>query len=150
MAAGFRIETANIPAFAEAFENYARRTLSNEMPEQRLEIEALAGVRDIDQRLLRELSALEPFGEGNPRPVFATRSVRLISPPRRVGRANDHLQISIADSAGAAVRCVGFGMGHLEKKLLEADCFDIAYQPQQDNYNGRNGVQLLIEDIRFD
>ena len=150
MAAGFRIETANIQPFAEAFEQYARRTLRDEVPQQSLQIEALVGICDIDQKLLRELSTLEPFGQGNPRPIFATRAVRLISPPRRVGRTNDHLQLSIADNTGTAVRCVGFGMGHLEKKLIEAETFDIAYQPQQDNYNGRNGVQLVLADIQFE
>jgi len=41
-------------------------------------------------------------------------------------------------------------MGPLEKKLLERDCFDIAYHAAIDLFNGNRSVQLVIEDIRFE
>ena len=149
MAAGLKIEPGRIPAFAEAFEAYAQEHMHYDMLESTLDIDAETHIADFNERVMKELNFLEPFGEGNPKPVFAARGVKLIAPPRTVGARNDHLQISISDTSGA-VRCIGFGMGKLEKKLLEADTFSIAFEPQYNTYNGRTGLQFVLNDIQFE
>jgi single-stranded-DNA-specific exonuclease len=92
---------------------------------------------------------LGPFGQGNPEPVFATKGVRLAGPPRRVGTNGEHLQLAITDNT-AAVRCIGFRFGRLEKKLLEQEFFNVAYQPQINTYNGNTNVEFVIADIQFE
>jgi single-stranded-DNA-specific exonuclease len=149
MAAGLKVRTDKISEFTEAFEAYAHANLEQESLKSFLEIDAQARISDFNERLMRELAWLEPFGEGNPKPVFATRGVKLIAPPRRVGSRNDHLQISIGDGGGA-VRCIGFGMGPLEKKLLEADTFSVAFEPQYNTYNGQTSLQFVLSDIQFE
>lgn len=149
MAAGLKIETSKIAAFAEAFETFAQTHLQQGALESFLDIEAETRISDFNERVMKELRSLEPFGQGNPRPMFATRGVRLIAPPRRVGTRNDHLQLSIADASGA-VRCIGFGMGALEKKLVETDTFSVAYEPQHNTYNGKTMVQFVLSDIQFE
>jgi single-stranded-DNA-specific exonuclease len=149
MAAGLRIETAKIPAFTEAFENYARAQMPPGLTESAMEIEAQVNIRDFTDRLMKELNWLEPFGQGNPRPIFATSGVKRIAPPRRVGAKNEHLQVAITDGS-ASVRCIGFDMGNLEKKILEADSFDIAYEPQMNTFNGTSSLQFVLTDIRFE
>ncbi len=148
MAAGLKIEPDNIEAFTEAFEAYAHENLEHKL-EAFLDIDAEAKISDFNQNVMRELAYLEPFGQGNPKPVFATRGVKLIAPPRRVGSRNDHLQMSIADASGA-VRCIGFGMGSLEKKLLETDTFSVAFEPQYNTYNGQTSLQFMLSDIQFE
>jgi single-stranded DNA-specific DHH superfamily exonuclease len=69
------------------------------------------------------------FGQGNPEPLFATKAVRLCSPPRRVGTNADHLQLAVTDHTNS-IRCIGFRMGPLEKKLLETDCSILLITPQ--------------------
>jgi single-stranded-DNA-specific exonuclease len=98
--------------------------------------------------LVRQLQRLGPFGQGNPRPIFATQGVRLLGPPRRVGAQGDHLQLAVTDNS-QAMRCIGFGMGNLEKRLLETDGFDIAYEAQINTYNGNSSVQLVLTDVQF-
>lgn len=149
MAAGLRIETARIPDFAIAFENYARNRMAEGLTESILHIEAQTPLRDFTERVMRELQLLEPFGQGNPRPVFAACGVKRIAPPRRVGAKSEHLQVAISDGT-ASVRCIGFDMGHLEKKVLEADTFDVAFEPQYNTYNGSTTLQLVLSDIRFE
>lgn len=149
MAAGVKVRTDKIKDFAEAFEAYAHAHLGNDKLESFLAIDAEAKITDFNERLMRELAWLEPFGEGNPKPVFAARGVRLIAPPRRVGSRNDHLQIAISD-AGGAVRCIGFGMGALEKKLQEVECFHVAFEPQYNTYNGQRNLQFVLSDIQFE
>ena len=149
MAAGLKIEKDKIPHFAQALEEYAQKNLTDEKLVSKLDIDALCSIADLSQPAVRELAMLEPTGRGNPKPMFATKGVRRISPPRRVGAKGDHLQIAITDNT-ASVRCIGFGMGKLEKKLLECDSFNVAYQPQINTYKGNSTVQFLLEDIRFE
>ena len=69
--------------------------------------------------------------------------------PRRIGAKGDHLQFVITDNT-ASVRCIGFAMARLEKKLLENEFFSVAYQPQINTYNGTRSVELVLRDIRFE
>jgi single-stranded-DNA-specific exonuclease len=149
MAAGLKIEKAKIPEFAEQFEAYAQKNLSEDALVLKLDIDAECSIADMSCHVVRELGMLEPFGPGNAKPVFVTRGVRWISPPRRVGVKGDHLQIAITDGT-ESVRCIGFGMGKLEKKLLESEYFSVAYEPQIDTYRNNNTTQFVLSDIRFE
>ncbi len=161
-AAGVRIEREKIERFAAAFEEYVRNNPSEEDTLGRLSIDALTSMGELSHRVVQELQLLAPFGRGNPAPVFATKGVHLISPPRRVGQRGEHLQLSISDEGSlpqseavgsgqkGAVRCIGFRMGELEKQLLERDFFDVAYEPKINNYKGSSNVELVLTDVRFD
>ena len=149
MAAGVTIEAEKIDKFAADFEDYAKQNLSEEDVVAKLYIDAAAPLGDFRQEVVSELQMLGPFGQGNAEPIFATKGVRLASVPRRVGIKGDHLQLAITDNT-ASVRCIGFGMARLEKKLLENEFFNVAYQPQINNYNGIGSVELVLRDIRFE
>ncbi len=148
MAGGITIEAGKIPQFAADFEAYARENLNEDDCIARLDIDAVASLGAFRREVVTELGMLGPFGQGNPEPVFATRGVRLASPPRRVGVRGDHLQLAVSDNT-ASIRCVGFGMGRLEKKLLEQEFFNVAYQPQLNTYNGSTSVQLVLADVQL-
>ena len=118
-------------------------------PTAKLDIDALCSIEQLSFDAVKHLQMLEPFGQGNPAPIFATKGVHRISPPRCVGVKGDHLQIAISDHT-ASVRCIGFGMGKLEKKILETESFSVAYEPQFNTYNGNTTVQFLLKDIQFE
>ena len=149
MAAGVTVLPENIQKFADDLENYAQHHLLDEQCVSKLHIDALASLSEFNYESVTEMQTLGPFGQGNPEPLFATKGVRLCSPPRRVGTNADHLQLAVTDHTNS-IRCIGFRMGSLEKKLLERDCFDIAYHAAIDSFNGNRSVQLVIEDIRFE
>jgi len=149
MAAGITIKTENIEAFAKDFESYTRENLKDHHFSSAIEIEAETNLEQFNHDSVKQLQMLGPFGQGNPRPIFATKGLRLISPPRRVGAKNDHLQIAVTDNT-ASLRCIGFGMGKYEKKLLECDCFSLAYEPDINHFNGNSSVQLVLNDIQFE
>ena len=149
MAAGVTIEAAKIERFAAEFETYARSNLDEDNVVSRLHIDAVAPLKEFSKDMVSELQLLAPFGQGNPRPIFATKGVRLASPPRKVGARGDHLQLVITDST-ASIRCIGFRFGKLEKKLLEREFFNVAYQPQINTYNGNSNVEFVLSDIQFD
>lgn len=148
-AAGLTIKVDNIPAFTEAFEQYTKDNLQDENSTQTIDIEGLFGLNCFDEKTITELEKLGPFGQGNQRPVFASRGLRLIGKPRIIGSGNDHLQFVVRDS-GATIACVAFGMAAMEKKLLEADYFSLAYEPQINEFRGIRTPQLIVKDIKFD
>jgi single-stranded-DNA-specific exonuclease len=149
MAAGITIEADKIEQFAADFEAYAKENLHESDVVAKLHIDAEASLRDFSRAAVNEFQMLGPFGQGNPRPLFATKGVKPAAQPRRVGATNDHLQVTITDGL-TAVRCIGFGFGRLEKKLLEVDSFNVAYQPMINNYNGNSNVEFQLIDIQFE
>ncbi|TKJ39460.1 MAG: single-stranded-DNA-specific exonuclease RecJ [Planctomycetes bacterium B3_Pla] len=149
MAAGITIETDKIDLFAAEFEAYTKENLGEDEAVAKLHIDAVVELDVFRKETVNELQLLGPFGQGNPEPIFATKGVRLASPPRRVGAGRDHLQLAITDNT-AAVRCIGFRFGKLEKKLLEHEFFNVAYRPQINTYNGNSNVEFTITDIQFD
>jgi single-stranded-DNA-specific exonuclease len=148
-AAGLKIEKDNIQLMREKFEQYAKENADDQEMEAILQIDAQANLKQLSEAAVKELELLEPFGQGNPKPILASRNVNIIAPPKRVGAKQAHLQLAVTDDT-ASLRCIGFKMGHLEKKVLEAETFSIAYRPQMNTYNGHTSVQLVLEDIKFD
>ena len=149
MACGITIETDKIEQFTAEFEAYAKENLKEEETVAKLHIDAVASLDEFKRETVTDLQLLGPFGQGNPEPIFATKGVRLASPPRRVGAGRDHLQLVITDNT-TTIRCIGFRFGKLEKKLLEQEFFNIAYQPQINNYNGNSNVEFTLTDIQFE
>ena len=149
MAAGLTIDRGQIDTFTTAFENYATENLRQEDVLAKLSIDAMTPLASFSLEAVQQLQRLGPFGAGNPRPVFVSRGVRLLSPPRPVGALGDHLQLTVTDHS-QALRCIGFGMGKLEKRLLEVEAFDIAYEAQINTYNGYTNVQLVLIDVQLD
>jgi len=149
MAAGVTVELENIELFAAQFEDYAKNNLKEEDIVAKLQIDALTPLGTFTKQIVTELKRLEPFGQGNPPPTFAAKGVRLVAPPRTVGAKGDHLQITITDS-NTAVRCIGFNFAKYEKKLLENEFFNVAFQPQINEYNGNSNVEFVLVDIAFE
>jgi single-stranded-DNA-specific exonuclease len=149
MAAGITIETGKIDRFAVGFEDYAQQNLNEEDVTFKLHIDTIVPLGQFQRETVSELQMLGPFGEGNPEPVFATKGLRLASPPKRVGTGGEHLQLIVTDNT-ATMRCIGFGFGRLEKKMLEHEFFNAAYKPQFNTYNGNTSVELVLADIQFE
>jgi len=149
MAAGMTIDADKIDAFADDFESCAAANWNDDEFVSRLDIDAVCSLAELSVPTVRLLSTLGPFGSGNPSPRFAAKGVRLSASPRIVGLGGDHLQIAVSDNT-ASVKCIGFGMAHLEKKLLENEFFNIAFEPQIDDFYGEPAVQLVLKDIQFE
>lgn len=149
MAAGLTIDIDKIENFTQAFENFAASHWNDSEFICKLEIDAVCNLRDLSVPSVKLFSSLGPFGRGNPAPLFAARGVRLSASPKTVGANNDHLQIIVSDNS-ASIRCIGFNMAYLEKKLLENEFFNIAFEAQIDNFFGQPSVQLVLSDIQFE
>ncbi len=148
-AAGVTIKPENVEKFAADFEAYANENLSGEDRLAKLHIDAVAALSEFKHQFVSQLRLLEPFGQGNPKPLFATKGVRLCAPPRKVGAKADHLQLAITDNSNS-IKCIGFRFAKYEKKVLDNEYFNVAYHPQINTYKGSDSVEFVLEDIQFD
>jgi single-stranded-DNA-specific exonuclease len=105
-----------------------------------IDIDAGIDASEISIAFAEALDALEPFGQGNPEPRFLLNNV-LVTDLRRVGVDGTHLQAKIAGH-----KAIGFRMGSLFDRL--SGPLDIVCRIGIDNWNGRRGVQVFVEDAR--
>ncbi|MBA4370891.1 MAG: single-stranded-DNA-specific exonuclease RecJ [Coriobacteriaceae bacterium] len=143
-AVGMTLAAADLPRFEEAFraaldavpeDEFASETVVDaEVPFERLGVELAA-----------EISLLEPFGFGNPRPLLATRDV-FMTGRRRVGKTANHLRFDAFDGA-LALPAVAFRCRDISVMAERESAVDLAYQLDVDEWRGRRRVQLLVRDI---
>ncbi|HEY8531117.1 MAG TPA: single-stranded-DNA-specific exonuclease RecJ, partial [Limnochorda sp.] len=174
MAAGFSLPEERVPALREAFEAVTRERLGLEPLRPRLRVECLADPAELDASLLEQWERLGPFGTGNPAPLLATPEVPAFAQPlpqwlgmppregageagslernggprwRRVGRENEHLKGVVPRFLdGTWVEAIGF---HLAERFPDpGGWLDLAYQPVQNEFQGRERVELRLREIR--
>jgi single-stranded-DNA-specific exonuclease len=148
MAAGLKVQTAKFEQFRETFCDHASRTVSAEMLVPELKLDAVAEVAQISPALVKDLHRLGPFGHGNRRPMLCCRNVEIASPPRRVGRSGDHLQLHVRQN-DRLIKCIAFGYGELLDHLKVGTRIDLAVEPTINEYNGHTSVELEVKDIQF-
>ena len=145
-AAGLELRAERLDAFRDAFNEQARAALAHEdlRPELKLDLELRLG--DATADLARLLRHLGPFGIGNPAPVFCARAVRVLGYPREVGEG--HIKLRLQQD-GVELPAIGF---RLAERLREVDVargpIDIAYQLQENHWNGRTELQAKLLDMR--
>ncbi|MEQ8763435.1 MAG: single-stranded-DNA-specific exonuclease RecJ [Planctomycetota bacterium] len=115
-----------------------------------LQIDAEVRLPFVDDRLVRDIDRMNPFGMGNPRPVFASTRLKLAGQPRLVGRDSSHLMF-LVNQGPVTIKAIGFGMGeHCEKLQSNGDSFSMAYTPVINEWRNRRTVELEVKDLRFD
>lgn len=147
MAAGLRVERSKFEAFREAFCAYAARTVTDEMLLPEIHLDCVAELRQITEALVGDLDRLGPFGTGNRKPLLCCKAVEVVSEPRRVGRAGEHLQVQIRQN-GVSMKCIAFKGGDLADRLRPGAKIDLAAEPTLNEFNGRRSVELDIKDLR--
>jgi len=147
MAAGFSIKTENIGKFKSLFEEFAREVITKDMLEPRLLIDMELAFEMIDEALLGDIRKLEPFGQGNPQPLFLTREVG-VADAKTVGGDKSHLSLQLG-GGDKKFKAIAFKRGKILNKVLAAGKVDAAYSIEEDNWNGRNGIQLKIRDLKL-
>lgn len=103
--------------------------------------------------LLDYFHALEPFGEGNPIPLFISRNLEVVN-PRAMGADGEHLKINVRNSVSKTTKqritfsCVCFNFGWMKDSINTGDSIDILFSYEINEYNGKKELQLRIVDIK--
>jgi len=145
-AAGLIITSDNIEAFRNKINRLAKEKLVLEDLLPSLDIDMELSLSDLDKEMITELEGLEPFGRGNPEPLFYTRNLKVRGEPQVLSR--DTLKFWVTDGH-ITFRVIGFGMASFKDSLTCAESFDLVYTPRIDDWQGEGSVLLEAKDIFF-
>jgi len=141
-AVGLTIEKGMIPEFRNAFNRVVKKELKEEDLIHELKSDCILPFKDIDKKLISDLKKLEPFGIGNPQPVFVTENIDFVGYPRIVG--TNHLKIKARDD-DAVFETIGFGMGEALKGIETGKkIYNIYYQIKENIYRNKRKIQLHL------
>ena len=98
-AVGFSLPAAHLPELRAHLDDYARARLTLADFEPALNFDAELSLDQVTPELFNALQRLQPFGVGNPQPVFAARWVRLMAPPRVL--KDKHVKLKLAPAVGS-------------------------------------------------
>jgi single-stranded-DNA-specific exonuclease len=142
MAAGLTMREENFAALRAAFERTCGELLSAEDLIPRLHLDDELALSDLTLNLLHWHELLQPFGNGNPQPLFCAREVEPAAPPQTV--KDRHLVLRLRQH-GWQQRAIFFGGA--ETPLPPAP-WDIAFRICSDEYEGETRLQMQVEAIR--
>ena len=146
-AAGLTLDPKNYSAFKNKFEEVVKASIDKNLLIPEISIDLELELSEITPRFFRILQQMGPFGPQNMKPVFKTSSIRDNGYGKRVGSDKSHLKLSIIDGADKKTyNAIGFGLGN-KIKSIKGD-FDIAYSLDENEWNGRTSLQLLLKDLK--
>lgn len=144
MAAGLSLAPANVQALRHRLNELARRTLKPEQFQPTLRLDAEIALADLTIGRLEELAQLKPTGQGNPPIHGVACHLTNQRAPQRLGREGKHVKLWVTDGR-TTLEAVWWGAGDA---FWPTGCFDLAFAPQLNEFNGRRTVQLKVLDWR--
>ena len=146
LAAGLSLEEGNVQRFRETIN--ALCDLTEEDLQEKVSIDMQLPFPYITEQLVQELELLEPFGKGNPKPLFAGKDLRVIS-PRIFGKNRNVLKCRLEDTQGNQMEAVYFGdVEKCQKTMEEKKVMAFTYYPSVNEYMGRRTIQVTIVDYQ--
>jgi single-stranded-DNA-specific exonuclease len=146
-AAGLSMHIDNLPAFCERFEQYVAAHIREDQLQPTLLVESELALADITPAFYNVIRYLEPFGPGNPRPLFATRKLINHRDTRVVGKTGDHLRLDVTDRS-YAITGIAFGRADMAQHIQNGNPVDICYELDENTFNNRTTIQMMVQDIK--
>ena len=161
MAGGLTIKEENFAEFARRVE--ADCALTGDDLQEVVRVDMELPPRFMGIAMTRELELLEPCGNGNPKPLFVTRNIRLLS-AKVLGKNRNVIRLDAQDDRGTRMELIRFGdanefsadvdegagRGAFEGLLRGAGnvTIDMVYYPDINSWNGRESMQYIVKDFR--
>ena len=155
-AVGFAMRSENLPELRRRLNEYARARLTAEQLQPALEYDTELGIEQVTPRFWESLRCLQPFGAGNPEPVFLARSATLQGAPKVM--REKHLKLRLRCGANGqqsalarGLDALGWRMAHrLESApLAGGDALDLLFRVEQNTHpDFGGGLQLVLSDYR--
>lgn len=142
MAAGLTIREENLASFADAFRAAARELVSEEQLQPCLRVDHELTFRELNYDLLQWHEMLQPFGSGNPQPLFFARSVEPVFAPQPV--KEKHLALRLRQGKYHQ-RAIFFDGASVD---LPPPPWDIAFEISADVYEGETRLQMQVQAVR--
>lgn len=147
MAAGLSLLEENIDEFRRELNE--RSGLTEEDFKAKLWIDVPMPIDYINERLVEELKILEPFGQGNEKPLFAQKQVRIRS-CRVIGKNKNVVKLVLEGGSRMPMDGILFTDGiAFEEERAGRTVMDIIYYPEINEYNGNRNLQVVIRNYKF-
>lgn len=148
-AAGISVTNENLEKFYQKLNAIIERELAGKelVPEIKIDLEI--STDDIDFGLVEALEKMEPFGEGNPLPVFLARNL-IINEIKKVGNGEKHLKLFLrsGSSTPKIYEAIGFNFVQKFPAIKTGDKIDAVFNLEQDQWNGNKKIQLRLIDLK--
>ena len=142
LAAGLSLQEENVERFRETINDLCE--LSDEDLQEKVSIDMRLPFPYITEQLVNELELLEPFGKGNPKPLFAEKNLSVIS-PRIFGKNRNVLKCRLQDQQGYQMEAVYFGdVEDCLRAMEQKSVMSFTYYPTINEYMGRRTLQLTL------
>ena len=147
-AAGITIRPDRIQELRRRLNVHAAANLTDEQLQPSITIDAELPAEAITFQLANQLSALEPFGAGNPRPVFLTRNLRVISAPLVL--KDQHLKMRVAGPGGRPLESIWWrGVEGVDQAPTVNTGVEMVYSIETNTWNDEVRLQLNVADLRL-
>lgn len=151
-AAGLTLKIENIATFQKKFEQVVASKILPEQLVPRIDVDMKLPLRSANDKFMRILNQIAPFGPGNMHPTFVSENVvALKDSAKLVGKDNPqiHLKFRVKQADSAEFNCIGFSMGHHLERISSGEPFHICYHLEENHFNGKTTLQLRIKDVKF-
>jgi single-stranded-DNA-specific exonuclease len=147
-AAGVSMPKANFNEFVKTFENEASKIITNEMLIPEIEIDAELLFNEVTMSFFNILNRMAPFGPHNMQPVFVTKNLKDAGGTKIVGK--NHIRFHLKDESGKTFNGICFGLADwYQIDDIKRNPIDICYSIQENHYNGKVTLDLMIKDIKI-
>ncbi|WP_313074845.1 single-stranded-DNA-specific exonuclease RecJ [Lacrimispora sp.] len=147
MAAGLSLERENVEPFRNRLNELAK--LGEDDFVRKIWIDVPMPLDYIDEPLIEELDLLEPFGQGNEKPLFAQKGLSIRS-VRVLGKNRNVVKFSLASGQGMPMDALLFTNGDsFLEELLDSRKLDVIYYPTVNEYNGNKSLQIVIKNYKI-
>jgi single-stranded-DNA-specific exonuclease len=145
-AAGLSIRAGNLKAFREEINAYALENLDPAIMVRKVPVDLEIGFGDLTTVFLRELELLEPFGVGNPRPVFLTRGLSVKTRPRKI--YGETYEIVVGDGSANYPALINEKQMFRLATARPGSKYDFAYTVKTRVWNGIETLSLDAKEMK--
>ncbi len=147
-AAGMRLTAENVLKLSEKLDSYATEAFKGTPPAPFINIDAHVSAETLGLDLIDDLAVFEPFGIGNPKPLFVTKELRITQEP--LVMKQKHLKLNLAASSGKRFEAVWWdGVDRSKgRTLIPGNRIELAYTAEKNVWQGNARLQLVVRDLR--
>ena len=147
-AAGFSIKIENIDEFSRRINEYAKKNIPESSLIKPVKLDITIPAYKISYDFIDKISLLEPFGFGNPSPLFALNNCE-ISGLRPIGKEKTHTMFNVKKDNLEIKNCVWFNSDDVFSKVASITHADIAFKLKLETYKDRYQYKMYVEDMQL-
>ncbi|MGL4687956.1 MAG: single-stranded-DNA-specific exonuclease RecJ, partial [Fusobacteriaceae bacterium] len=146
-AAGFSIAVENLEKFYSDIDSYCKNILNEEDVLKPIKIEKQIPIYKVAFDLIDTLKLLEPYGFGNPAPLFSLINVQYRD-IRVIGKEKKHLLMTVLDKGIEIKNCIWWNAADILPNIIKSPFVNIAFKLKLETYKGKFQYKLYIEDVK--